>query len=221
MGWNHNMKIYRDIFDLCEWEQVTPEQAQAYGYGSYFAAVGMAENGEDLFGEVPEFFLHRGDITLDEPVLLEPQGNGIFILDGNLIGAHTFCFYCFDSYTFLLVNGHLAVKNYLQYGDGNLGVRDALNVDGTLILNLTDTGFVVTQGPAKAGHHVLFGSTDLCKFAEITDLEKTKAVASDLGGALEIDDRDKQKFLTEFLSREFTEVFADLMARGFVPQSQA
>jgi hypothetical protein len=57
-GRNHNMKIHRDIFDVCDWEQITPEQAQAYGYGSYFAALGMAETGEDLFGEVPEFYLH-------------------------------------------------------------------------------------------------------------------------------------------------------------------
>jgi hypothetical protein len=158
--------------------------------------------------------------VLDESVLLEPIGNAVFILDGNLIASHTFCFYCFDSYTFLLVCGRLAVKNYLQYGDGILGVRDAWDVEDTLILNLSDAGFVMAQGPVKAGHHVEFGSTALIKFSERNDPEQTKSGGSDLGSALDIPWEDKQKFLTDFLSEEFTQAGADLMARGIVPHPE-
>lgn len=199
------MKQFDDIFELCDWEQISPEQAEPYGYGACFSSLGMAENGEDLFGEVPEFYLHRGDIELDESITLNANGNAIFIVDGNLIGPHTFCFYTYDAYTFLLIRGNLVLENYVQGADSQLGVLGSIMVKNTIWMDLSDAGFFAAQGAVNAACHWV-GTGGFIHVATLAFPEQTKSAESDLGIALDIDAGYTQAFLKAYPRKECMDV---------------
>lgn len=136
------------IDELCSWKKAdTQKTLAAHGLGALFASLGVGRLAEDLFGEVPATYVHRGDVRHRKPVLCDARGHGIYVVDGSLCVDGPFTFFTADAYTILVVTGDLVASDLVQAWDTQLVVLGATKLNGLLFVDLSDAGFAVFRGP--------------------------------------------------------------------------
>ena len=107
---------------------------------------------EDLFGEVPETFMHAdGGETLDGNVCLHrPEDHGYYVVDGDLTVDGVLCLTVWDVTNIFVVAGDLTAKGIVLDSDVQLYVLGATTLSGPLISSLSDAGFAMFRGPVTA-----------------------------------------------------------------------
>ncbi|MFI2433036.1 hypothetical protein [Streptomyces sp. NPDC018693] len=137
------------------WEPVPlAEATERYDIGE--ASNELVDGPEDILGDEPEcFFVHRGHLTVDGPLVM---GNGpneavdtVYVIDGDLTVNGPMRFMNMDVYTPLYVTGSVTAEDLLCLLDCNLIIGGSLTVGGLLMTKLTDGGMLVVHGATSAG----------------------------------------------------------------------
>ena len=90
----------QDIRSVCRWKKANTQKAvKVFKLSKIFQARDIGADASVLFGDVPETYVHKGDVSLDTSMLLDAAGHGIFIIDGSLSVDGTFSFFADDAYT--------------------------------------------------------------------------------------------------------------------------
>lgn len=140
-----------NIESLCSWKQVdTAQTLKRLKLSTLFKKADLGEFGEQLFGEQPRTFVHEGDVTLSDSVLLNADGHGVFIITGSLHVKGTFTFDAYDAYTVLVVLGDVTAENLQQTNDTQLFVLGQTDIARVLHLNVSDAGLTVFRGAVSA-----------------------------------------------------------------------
>ncbi|MEU4507614.1 hypothetical protein [Streptomyces sp. NPDC024089] len=162
------------------WESVPMAEAtERYDIGE--ASNGLLDDLDDFFGEEPEcFFVHRGDVTVEGPLVM---GNGpdeavdtVYVIDGDLTVNGPMRFLNMDVYTPLYVTGSVTARD-LFLEDCNLIIGGSLTVGGLLMTELTDGGMFVVRGVTSAGAWLEWSDSGEVTFAH--DLKTRRLRASD------------------------------------------
>ncbi len=145
-----------DIYSLCEWNECdTAKMLKSLKLDKLLAQIGIGKHAQDLFGEVPNTLIHKGDVNAPKSSLCYAQGHGIFVIDGNLDIDGAFTFYAADAYTLLIVTGDLHVKNLHQAWDTQLIVLGKTTIDGLILIETSDAGFSVFRGTVTSKDRVI------------------------------------------------------------------
>jgi hypothetical protein len=78
------------------------------------------------------------------------QGNGVFVIDGDLEVAGSLAFYAADAYTTLIVRGSFRAENFVQGWDSQFAVRGIAQVRELVYLDPSDAGFSVFEAGVKS-----------------------------------------------------------------------
>jgi hypothetical protein len=181
-----------DIHGLCKWTQADTRQTlKAHGLDNLFATFGIGAWCEELFGQVPETYVFKGDIKRDEPLLLDAKGNGVYVIDGSVDVRSAFTYYTADAYTVLVITGDLHAGHYVQAWDTQLVVLGTTTIDGLLHINVSDAGFALFRGPVTSKDRVISSSnvaSDVPMFAK-KPKGRIQELVEDAGEPYELHDK--------------------------------
>lgn len=85
-------------------------------------------------------------MKIDDSLVIDAQGNGIYVIDGSLEVDGAFTFFTHDAYTVLVITGDFTAAHFQQGGDTQLIVLGKTMVAGYLRLDLSDAGFAAFRG---------------------------------------------------------------------------
>ena len=110
----------------------------------------------DLFPEDPEHYLvHKGNVTVDGPMLVEYRHGKddltIYVIDGDLTIHGPLLMKNSDAYAALYVTGNVTCDNAYIAWDAQLFVAGSMTVKGLLATYLTDAGHFSIKGSLGAG----------------------------------------------------------------------
>lgn len=139
------------IDDLGTWKAAdTAKTLARYKLDKLLSKVGIGALAEELFGEVPRTYVHKGNVRLRAPLACNAQGHGIYVLDGSLTVDGAFTFYTADAYTILVITGDLVAHDLVQAWDTQLIVLGATRLAGLLHVDVSDAGFAAFRGPVTS-----------------------------------------------------------------------
>jgi hypothetical protein len=171
-----------DIHDQWTWKEGdTAKTLARYKLDTLFEKYGIGANAEDLFDEVPATYVHKGDIAVKKPLLLDAKGHGIFIIDGSLTIDGAFTYYTADAYTILVITGDFHAAHYYQAQDTQLVVLGETTIDGLLYINVSDAGFAVFRGPVTSRDRLIHQDvlSDVPMFAKRPTGKERDGLAAD------------------------------------------
>ncbi|MEU4163340.1 hypothetical protein [Actinoplanes sp. NPDC026670] len=159
---------------------------------------------EDLYGAEPEYlFVHRGDVTVDGPLVAEDDWGDeistLYVVEGDLTVNGPAVFRNMDSNTALYVTGSMRVRDLACFWHGQLFVGGALVVAGLLFTDFDDAGHLVAHGPVTAGAWIEAGGRGAIYFPEVPGGRLIGAAGNPYFGAGVVVEEFADAVVAEFL----------------------